>query len=138
MLDLGDPEVLTGEHACGLADILDHGDGHQATFLVADREGGAGIGPHVDLAGHHLLHRQVTRRHRKLFELDAMLFQQAGAQQIIGRHAPHVGLVTLAHRFERQGGPHAESCRQHPGAGCRQHMAAGHSLVRNRHRRSSL
>ena len=98
LLDLGDAEILARHHARGLADIFDLGDGDQAAFLVADDERRPGIGAHVDLARHHLLHGEVARRHGEFLELDAVLFEQAGVQQVIGRHAPHVGLVALPHR----------------------------------------
>ena len=32
----------------------------------------------IDLAGDHLLHGEITRWHRELFETDAMLFENAG------------------------------------------------------------
>ena len=139
LLDLGDAEILARHHARGLADIFDHGDGDEAAFVMADGEGRAGIGAHVDLARHHLLHGEIAGRHREFLELDAVLFEQAGAQQVIGRHAPHVGLVALAHRLQRRArGAHAQARRQHAGAGRRQRMPAGNSLLQNVSCSSSL
>ena len=93
---------------------------------------GPGIGAHVDLARHHLLHGEVARRHGEFLELDAVLLELAGAQQVIGRHAPHVGLVALPHGLQRRAGAaHAQSGRQHAGAGRHQRMAARDAFVQN-------
>ena len=129
-----DAEILARHHARGLADIFDHGDGDQAAFVVADDQRGAGIGAHVDLARHHLLHGEVARRHREFLELDAVLFEIARAHQVIGRHAPHVGLVALPHRLQRRAGAaHAQSRRQRAGAGGRQRMAARNAFLQKCH-----
>ena len=72
---LRDVEVFARHHARGLADIFDHGDGEQAAFVMADGKGGAGIGAHVDLARHHLLHREVAGRNGEFLEFHAVLFQ---------------------------------------------------------------
>ena len=98
LLDLGDVEVLARHDLRGLADIFDLGDGDEAALVVADDEGLPGIGAHVHLARHHLLHGEIAGGHRELLELDAALLEQAGLEQIVGRHAPDVGLVALADR----------------------------------------
>ena len=69
LLDLGDVEILARHHARGLSDIFNHGDGEQAAFVVADREGRAGVSTHVDLTRHHLLHRQIAGRDGEFLEL---------------------------------------------------------------------
>ena len=57
---------------------------------------GPGIGAHVDLPRHHLLHGEVAGRHREVLGLEAALLQVARLHQVVGRHAPDVGLVALA------------------------------------------
>ena len=78
-----------------------------------------GVGAEVDLARHHLLHGEVAGGHREFLELDAVLLQRAGLQQIVGRHAPDVGLVALAdgHPAPRRGAAPADACRQKACAG---------------------
>ena len=117
-LDLGEVEVLAGHDLRGLADIFDLRDRDQAALVVADDEGLPGIGAEVDLPRHHLLHGEVAGGHGEFLELDAVLLEQAGLEQIVGRHAPDVGLVALAHGLERECRSRAaETCRQHAGAG---------------------
>ena len=101
--DLGDVEVLARHDLRGLADCLDLGDGDEAALVMADDEGLPGVGAHVDLTRHHLLHGEIAGRHRELLELDAVLLEQAGLDQVVGRHAPDIGLVALAHGIEREG-----------------------------------
>ena len=94
-----------------------------------------GIGAHVDLARHHLLHGEIAGRHGEFLELDAVLLQHAGVQQVIGRHAPHIGLIALPDggAARRNAGRAAEPGRQHAGAGCRQSVAAGDAVLQNGH-----
>ena len=48
-----------------------------------------------------------------------MLFQQAGAQQIVSRHAPHIGLVALPHCFQgREPALTPRLARECTGASC--------------------
>ena len=101
-LDLGDVEVLARHDLRGLADIFDQGDGDEAALVVADDEGRPGIGAHVHLPRHHLLHGEIAGRHREFLELDAAFLQQAGLEQVVGRHPPDVGLVALADGFQRE------------------------------------
>ena len=98
VLDPGDVEILARHHPRGAADGLDHHERDQAALVVSDDEGLAGVGAEIDLARHHLLHGEIAGRHRELLELQAALLQQAGPHQVIGGHAPHVGLVALADR----------------------------------------
>ena len=95
-VDLGDAEVLAHHHRAGRADGLDLRDGDEAALVVADDEGRPGVGAHVDLPRHHLLHGEVAGRHREVLGLEPALLQIAGLHQVVGRHAPDVGLVALA------------------------------------------
>ena len=77
LADLGEIEVLAGHDLRGLADIFDLGDRNQAALVVADDERLRGVGAHVHLPRHHLLHGEIARGHGELLELDAVLLQQA-------------------------------------------------------------
>ena len=116
---LADVQLLARHDPRGLADLLDLRDGDELAARVAEDERRAGVGAEVDLAADHLLHGDVARGHGELLGLDAVLLQGARAQQVVGRHAPHVGLVALADgcsartRGRRNPG-------QHAGAGCRE------------------
>ena len=110
-----------------LPTVLDHGDSDEAALVVPDDEGRAGVGAHVHLARHHLLHGEVAGQHRKFFGLDAVLLESAGLHQVIGRHAPDVGLVALADgRLACAVASRAPSCaqRQRDRAGRAQKVAA--------------
>ena len=101
--------------------MLDHGDADHAALVVAEDKGGAGVGAEIHLPRHHLLHGEVAGGHGELLELDAALLERAGAQQIVGRHAPHIGLVALAHDGALRGrGPwEAKAGGQRGGPRCR-------------------
>ena len=116
-LDLGEVEVLAGHDLRGLADIFDLGDRDEAALVVADDERLRRIGAQVHLPRHHLLHGEIARRHGEFLELDAALLEQTRFEQIVGRHAPDVGLEALAHGLERGCRSHAaEACRHQSGA----------------------
>jgi len=66
--------------------------------ILADDERLPRVGAQIHLPRHHLLHGEVPRGHGEFLERDAVLFEQARAQQVIGRHSPDVGLEALAHR----------------------------------------
>jgi hypothetical protein len=79
---------------------------------VADDEGLSGVGAEIDLPGHHLLHGEIARRHGEFLELDAALLEQPGFEQIVGRHAPDVGLEPLANHLQRASRPRRQHQRQ--------------------------
>ena len=76
--------------------MLDLRDRDEAALVVPEDQRGARIGAEIDLPRHHLLHGEIAGGHAELLELEPALLQQAGAQQVVGRHAPEVGLVALA------------------------------------------
>ncbi len=110
--DLAEVEVLARDHLRSLADILDAGDRDQTALVVADDEGLARIGAEVDLPRHHLLHGEVARRHREFLGLDPVLLKEPRLEQVVGRHAPDVGLEPLADRVERECGTGGAERRQ--------------------------
>ena len=131
---LGDAEVLAHHHGAGRADGLDLRDGDQAALVVAEDEGRPGVGAHVDLPRHHLLHGQVAGRHREVLGLEPALLQIAGLHQVVGRHAPDVGLVALADGDVRgRGGTDTGAGRQCRSAGRGQNLPAIHSIEFDRH-----
>src|SRR5207237_7543105 len=67
----------------------------EAALVVPQNQRRPGIGAEINLPRDHLLHGEVAGRYAELFELDAALFQETRAQQVIGRHAPQVRLVAL-------------------------------------------
>jgi hypothetical protein len=85
--------------------MLDQRDRHQTALGIADDERLARIGAKIDLAGDHLLHGEIAGRHGELLEGEAVLLQIAGFQQIVGGHAPDVGLVALPDGFKGCGAP---------------------------------
>ena len=129
-LDLGDVEVLARHDLRGLAHVFDLRDGDEAALVVADDEGLRRIGAHVHLTCHHLLHREIAGRDREFLELDAALLERAGLEQIVGRHAPDVGLVALAdgrHRADAGRSPIPLPAR---GASAASALAPGHRGAR--------
>ena len=121
LFDLGDVQILARGDARGLADMLDQRDGDEPALGAADDEGLAGIGAEIDLARHHLLHGEVAGRHGELLRREIVLFQIAGLHQIIGRHAPDVGLVALPDGLgRRDAARRAKAERQDAGAGGRE------------------
>ncbi len=126
LLDLADAEILARHDARGAADVLDDGDTDEAALVVAEDEGGAGVGAEIHLPRHHLLHGEVAGRHGELLELQPALLQRAGAQQVVGRHAPHVGLVALADGGGLRGG----GARQAEAGGQRACAARGEIVCR--------
>jgi hypothetical protein len=99
--DFGDVEVLARGHARRLADMFDQRDRDQPTLGIADDQGLACIGAEIDLARHHLLHGEIARRYRVLFDRQTVLLEITGFHQVVSRHAPDVGLVALADGFCR-------------------------------------
>ena len=115
-----DVEVLARHDLRGLADIFDQRDRDEAAFVVTDQERLPGIGAEVDLAAHHLLHGEVAGRHREFLELHAALLERARSHQVVGRHAPDVGLVALTdgrHLGGRRLRPEPERQRARSGRG---------------------
>ncbi len=125
LLDLGVPQILAHHHARGLADMLDLRDGDQAALVVPEDQRRPSVSAEIYLPRHHLLHGEVAGRHAELLELETAFLQQAGAQQVIGRHAPEIGLVALADRGLREGWARREAGgEQRTGGG--ESVAAGH------------
>ena len=75
--------------------MLDLRDRDETAFVMAEDQRRAGVGAEVDLPPDHLLHGEVAGRNPEFLEFDAVFLQQPGTQQVIGRHAPEVGLVAL-------------------------------------------
>jgi hypothetical protein len=138
LADLGEIEVLAGHDLRGLADIFDLGDRHQAALVVADDERLRGVGAHVHLPRHHLLHGEIARGDGELLELDAAFLQQTRLQQIIGRHPPDVGLEALADGFERECRSHAAEARRHQAGACREILPSCQVNAPVPHRMSSV
>ena len=88
-------QVLAGHDLRGLADIFDQRDRDQAAAVVADQERLSGIGAEVDLAAHHLLHGEIAGRRPRIPGTSRRASRARPIHQVIGRHAPDVGLVAL-------------------------------------------
>ena len=112
LADLGQVEVLAGDDLCGLADGFDLRDRDKAALIVPDDEGLAGVGAEIDLPRHHLLHGEIAGGHGEFLELDAALLEQARFEQVIGRHAPDVGLEALPDGLQRPCRPRRQRQRQ--------------------------
>src|SRR5262249_49225991 len=92
------------------------------------------VGAHVHLARHHLLHREVAGGDREFLELDAALLERARLEQVVGRHAPDVGLIALADGGQLGGcRPQSETAAQRGSASRRKDMAAGDCGESNGH-----
>src|SRR5258708_25770201 len=96
-----------------LADLFDLGDDDDAALVVADDEGLRGIGAQVHLPRHHLLHGEIAGGHGEFLELEAALLEQTRFEQVIGRHAPDIGLKALPDRLQRPSRPRRQPQRQH-------------------------
>ena len=112
LADLRKVEVLARDDLRGPADLFDLGDHDQAALVVADDEGLRGIGAQVHLPRHHLLHGEIAGRHGEFLELEAVLLEQARFEQVVGRHAPDIGLKALPDRLQRPSRPRRQPQRQ--------------------------
>jgi hypothetical protein len=133
LLDGRDAEVLARHHLGGAADELDLGDGDEPALVGTEDHRLAGIGAEVHLPRHHLLHGEIAGRNGEFLELDAVLLEEARAHQVIGRHAPDVGLVALADGRERERRS-GERGGRGGGTGGGEAMAAGQSGRSSSHR----
>src|SRR5262249_49728207 len=133
LADLAEVEVLARHDLRGSADLFDLGDDDEAALVVADDEGLRGIGAEIHLPRHHLLHGEIAGGHGEFLELEAVLLEQAGFEQIVGRHPPDIGLKALADRLERPRAsrrePYCQQAPREPLPSCQFNAPIGHYFL---------